>query len=154
MLEFSGLVVGLVFIFGSEITREPLFYVLCLGCPVAYLIFYYVISYLRFGRGNANQMSFTIDGEQFILSIGRGERSFPIKQITLEKHGNAGVTIRELRVYAGETRKNRKRLLRLLQLDSHTEIKAIMSFVAKYKVRIKDKQDYTPDSITPSGAYV
>lgn len=154
ILGVFGIIAGLVCFFGYEGGRDQLFPVLCFVPPAVLCLVLFIVSYIRFGRGNAKIITLCIDGEQLALSIGRKERSFPIPMITLENCGNAAVSTTELRIYAGKSRKTRKRLLRLLQMDIDADIKVIQKFASKYKVRFNDKKDYTREPITPSGAYV
>ncbi|HON80252.1 MAG TPA: hypothetical protein PK544_17310 [Spirochaetota bacterium] len=154
VFPYMALGIGLTIFFGLEKRPGMVLTALLIGGPVILFLLLALFSYLRFGRGNAKNITLLCDGDNLFLTVRSKETSFPKKMVRLEYHGEGDHYNTEIRAFLRREGKKRLRLFRIIKLDTREDVPVIKKFCEKTGLHHKDARDYSRNSDTPAAAYM
>lgn len=154
VFPFIALGICLTVFFGLIEGPDMVLSVLLISGPVALFLILVIVSYIRFGRINAKDITLLSEGPDLFLTLLNKERVFPLKLMRLEYHGEGDHYNTEIRVFLRRDGKKRLKLFRVIKLDSKIDMPLVKKFCEKTGLHIKDARDYSKKTDTPAAAYV
>lgn len=154
VFPYMALGIGLTVFFGLEKRPDTVLSALLIGGPVILFLLLVLLSYLRFGRVHAKNITLLCDGDTLYLTLRGKETAFPKKMVRLEYHGEGDHYNTEIRALLRREGHKRLRLFRVIKLDTRNDVPVIKKFCEKTGLHEKDARDYTSNTDTPSAAYM